>query len=313
MKKSTPLFLILFCFLLFFPSQTFDASKTGLLLWFDTLLPTLLPFLILSQLILKTSIIHNIQIVIGPIFKKIFHCSESGAFCILSGFLCGYPVGARLISLLLEENQITTEEGQYLLSFCNNVSPMFCISYGILHTIDDSTIFPYLIFIYGSALAFGFFTRPKFSYSSLSDTKKQTPSAENIFQLIDVCIIDSFVILIKLCGYLILFSIINTGISMLIPSSALYARSFLGSLLEITSGLSQVKNIPNDFLRTALAIAALSFGGLCCIFQTSCVIANTNLSIKKYTLHKGFTTILALFFYCFFYFSERFFSINRWS
>ena len=313
MKKSTPLFLILFCFLLFFPSQTFDASKTGLLLWFDTLLPTLLPFLILSQFILKTSVIHNIQMVIGPIFKKIFHCSESGSFCILSGFLCGYPVGARLISLLLGEEIITTEEGQYLLSFCNNVSPMFCISYGILHTIGDNAIFPYLIIIYGTALAFGFFTRPKVSYSSLPGTKKQTPSAENIFQLIDVCIIDSFVILIKLCGYLILFSIINTGISMLIPKNTLYTKSFLGSLLEITSGLSQVKNISNDFLRTVFTIASLSFGGLCCIFQTSSVIAHTNLSIKKYMLHKGFTTMLALFFYCFFYFSVRFFSINRWS
>ena len=315
MKKffSHFLILLLFCFLLFFPSQSLEASKTGLLLWFDTLLPTLLPFLILSQLILKTSLIHNIQMVIGPIFGKIFHCSESGSFCILSGFLCGYPVGARLISLLLEEEQISTEEGQYLLSFCNNVSPMFCISYGILHTIGETQILPYLLIIYGSALVFGFFTRPKYIPSYFSRTKKQTPPAEQLFQLIDVCIIDSFMILIKLCGYLILFSIINTEISMLLPKDSLYISSSFNALLEITGGLSQIKKIPDHFLRTALTIASLSFGGLCCIFQTNSVIARTSLSLKKYTLHKGLIAILALFFYCFFYFSVRFFSINRWS
>ena len=60
LKKTFPFIFIgiLFFFLLFFPQISLEASKTGLLLWFDTILPTLLPFLVLSQLILKTSYIH---------------------------------------------------------------------------------------------------------------------------------------------------------------------------------------------------------------------------------------------------------------
>ena len=95
--------------------QTLEASKTGLLLWFDTVLPTLLPFLILSQLILKTSLVDILQKVSGPAFRRIFHCSDYGVFCFLCGFLCGYPVGARLIALQIKNKNISVPEGQFLL------------------------------------------------------------------------------------------------------------------------------------------------------------------------------------------------------
>ena len=218
MKRTVPFIVlgVLFYFLLVFPVQTLEASKTGLLLWFDSLLPALMPFLIVSQLILKTSLIDSIKKLLGPVFRHLFHCSDDGTFCLICGFLCGYPVGARLIALQIKEERLSIAEGQYLLSFCNNVSPMFCISYGITQAIGSEKVLPYLLIIYGSALLFGFLTRPSSLPEENRRVKKQTPSAENIFQLIDVCIIDSFLILIKLCGYLILFSIISKGLFMLI-------------------------------------------------------------------------------------------------
>lgn len=285
---------LLFCFLLLFPVQTLEASKTGLLLWFDTLLPTLLPFLILSQLILKTPLIDFFQKLFSPIFRHFFHCSADGAFCILCGFLCGYPVGARLVSLQIKEQKITLEEGQYLLSFCNNVSPSFCISYGILYAIGETFVLPYLLIIYGSALLFGFLTRPKSSDLFSEFTKKQTSTTENIFQLIDVCIIDSFLILIKLCGYLMLFSILCTVISLLPFIQHPLLAPLISSFLEITTGLSLISNLPIGTMRSALAVTALTFGGLCCIFQTNSVICDTKISLKKYIVHKGITALFAL-------------------
>lgn len=299
LKRLLPL-LILFFFLLFFPRQTLEASKSGLLLWFDSILPTLLPFLIVSGLILKTSLSDYFQKYLGPAFRRLFHCSDSGAFCLLCGLLCGYPVGARLIALQLQEDQLSLEEGQYLLSFCNNISPMFCISYGILQTLHASNVLPYLFCIYGSALLFGLFSRPS-SLTVNTDfyTKKQTSPAENIFQLIDVCIIDSFLILIKLCGYLILFSIFQKGIFLLLPNVNLYFKAILALLLEITSGLSKVKEISYEPLRSFLVVGGLSFGGLCCVFQTNSVITGTKLSLKKYVIDKLLITALALFLYFF--------------
>lgn len=306
---SISFILLLFAYLLLFPLQALEASKNGLLLWFDTLLPTLLPFLILSQLILKTPAIFLFQKLLAPFFTKMFHCSSEGAFCALCGFLCGYPVGARLIALQLKEQKLTLSEGQYLLSFCNNVSPMFCISFGILNTIGSNKILPYLCIIYGSPLLWGFLTRPKRNAFHDFQTKKQTPPVENIFQLIDVCIIDSFLIMIKLCGYLILFSMFQRILFTAFSNRSLPTLCILASILEITNSLSLLQKIPMGILRTCTAVFSLSFGGLCCLFQTNSVISESGLSLKKYLLHKCFISIIALFFYfCWFFFNTA----NGW-
>ena len=308
---SLSILLLLFGYLLFFPVSALEASKNGLLLWFDTLLPTLLPFLILSQLILKTSAIQIFQKTFGNIFKNVFHCSTDGAFCALCGFLCGYPVGARLLALQVKEHRISPSEGQYLLAFCNNVSPMFCISYGIITTIGAEKILPYLLLIYGSPFVFGLLTRPKTNPDSVFNVKKQTPSVENIFQLIDVCIIDSFLIMIKLCGYLILFSILNQIILYLPMKKSGNFYGFISSVLELTNGLASIQTLPLGVKRTALAIFALSFGGLCCIFQTTSVLNESGLSIKKYILHKCLITGITLFFYFLWHFFYH--AFNGWS
>lgn len=291
--------LLLFSFLLFFPSQTLEASRAGLLLWFDTLLPTLLPFLIISQLILKTSLVNGIQKLAGPFFRHLFHCSENGAFCLICGFLCGYPVGARLIALQMKEDRLSTVEGQYLLSFCNNVSPVFCISYGLSYAMNVSSAIPYLLIIYGSSLLFGLITRPQ-NLPSGSDSKKQTSPAENIVQLIDVCIIDSFLIMIRLCGYMILFSIFCKAVFLFLPKNLSKTVPLFYGLLEITGGLSMISKLSPGIYRNALGILSLTFGGFCCIFQTSSVIKDTSLSLKKYVFHKLLITLMALIFFLIF-------------
>lgn len=315
MKRIFPLIFLsfFFIFLLMFPSLALESSKKGLLLWFDTLLPTLLPFLIVSQLMLKTPLVDCFQKLSGSTFQRLFHCSENGAFCLLCGFLCGYPVGARLISLQMKEGKLSAAEGQYLLSFCNNVSPMFCISFGVMQTLGKTNVFPYLFFIYGSALLFGIFTRPNFCNNTFEKYKKQTSSTENIFQLIDVCIIDSFLIMIKLCGYLILFTMISDALIQFIPSKLAFITPALTAFLEITGGLSAIKQLSDGFYKTSLCIAALTFGGLCCIFQTNSVISDTELSLKKYILHKVLITLIALFLYFLWSFFVNRFSIKSWS
>ena len=310
MKKIT-IFIVLinlFIFLLAFPSIALEASKNSLILWFDILLPTLLPFLVVSQLLLKCDVLQPLQKMMGPIFSKLFHCSEKGVFCMICGFFCGYPVGARLIALEIKDSGLTVEEGQYLLAFCNNVSPIFCISYGIHYAMGQTQIFPFLFIIYGSALIFGLLTRPvkrsdkqKQIHQDNCSQKKQTSAAENIYQLIDVCIIDSFLIMIKLCGYLILFSILSKQLCTILPENP-YLTSGITAFLEITGGLAMTSQLPHGIMRMVISITALSLGGLCCIFQTNSVINGSGLSFRRYVIHKGIITLFALFLFCLWYF-----------
>lgn len=285
MKKTLPILgsFFLLCLFLVFPQLTLEASRKGLLLWFQTLLPTLLPFLILSQMILKSNFLHFLS---------------PSIFCIFCGFLCGYPVGARLITISVKDGQISKQQGQYLLSFCNNVSPMFCLSYGLIYALDLSHVLLELLCIYGTPLLYGLLCRSRHR-SQKNVQKIQIPIAENLFSFIDTCIIDSFLIMIKLCGYMMIFSILaKLGQQFLFPHSDLGSALFL-SFLEITNALAQIKELPAGFLRQLLGIFSLSFGGLCCMMQTYSALNGSGLSFRTYFIDKLKITLCTLLLYGF--------------
>ena len=88
--------LICFAFMLLFPKDVFNGASKGLLLWFHTVFPTLFPFLIITNLLMSTNCIRLIARLFGPLLNKIFRVSPNGSFAIIAGFLCGYPMGAKI-------------------------------------------------------------------------------------------------------------------------------------------------------------------------------------------------------------------------
>ena len=93
----------------------------GLDLWYTSVLPSLLPFMILSGLLVHTGLFHILNRAYAHVLKKIFHISESGCYVVLTGFLCGFPMGAKVTADLVKSGHISSEEGRYLLGFCNNI------------------------------------------------------------------------------------------------------------------------------------------------------------------------------------------------
>ena len=148
---SAIFFLFLFFVMLLFPSETFRGASNGLLLWFQILVPTLLPFLVLTNLLIRTTSITYIVKIIGPFIQKFFHVSSYGSFAVLAGFLCGYPIGAKVTADLVKRKQISLSEGNYLLSFCNQTSPAFISSYIVLQQFHDSSLLlPTLLILFFS-------------------------------------------------------------------------------------------------------------------------------------------------------------------
>ena len=93
--------ILLFFIMLSFPQEVFDGASEGLLLWFQIVLPTLLPFIIISNILIQTNSISMLSRIFGPAFQKIFRISTDGSFVVLAGFLCGYPMGAKVTSDLI--------------------------------------------------------------------------------------------------------------------------------------------------------------------------------------------------------------------
>lgn len=311
MKRRTfALFAIAFFFIMMiFPKQVVQGASEGLLLWFEVILPTLLPFLIVSNLLIYTNALSYISHILGPLFRRLFCVSYDGSFAILTGFLCGYPMGAKVTSDLITTRHITKQEGAYLLSFCNNTSPMFIISYIVLQNLKQETlILPTLLILFFSPILCSFLFRlyhkPHKVQKNFIQTYTNTP-AHFDFLTLDTCIINAFETITKVGGYIMLFSILITLMSLLPVSSNLLNQLILPAL-EITNGVSLIVNHTTAFSTMyILTLSFTSFGGLCSVFQTQSMIQKSGLSVVPYIIEKLITamvtSLLAFLYWKFFY------------
>lgn len=299
----TSIIITIFIFLLVSPANAVVSARSGLMLWFKVLLPTLLPFMIISKLLIELNAISCLTFLFASFFKKFFKLSKSGTFVVITGFLCGYPMGAKLVSELYCHKQIGYEEACYLLTFCNNLSPMFISSFLTVSCFDAPELLPYVILIiYGTPIIFALFTLPFFRQKqSLANVEALMPSPfkKLDFEIIDTAIMDSFTQITKLGGYVILFSIISgMFLSLSLPTSLL---AIITGTIEITTGINYitVQEFPLQ-LRFLFAIPLCVFGGLSGLMQTYSMIKDSKLPFLPYLISKtvqaALSFVLTIFF-----------------
>ena len=173
----------LFCLLLLFlfPAASFEGAKRGLLLWFNIVLPTLLPFLIFSNLCVQLNITKTFSVFLYPVLKHIMPISPNGCYPIAIGMLSGYPMGAKACADMTSSGKISPAEGQFLLSFCNNASPMFLLNYLFLQSLHITKHLPiFMGIMLGSSLLCGYiyllFHPCKQSQLHSTSISKKTPA-----------------------------------------------------------------------------------------------------------------------------------------
>lgn len=289
--------ILLFLFMLLHPSEVFLGAQTGLLLWFRTVLPTLFPFMVISSLIIHTDTLRQIAKIAGMPFSRFFHVSKVSSFAILAGFLCGYPMGARITADLIETGQITQEEGGYLLSFCNNTSPAFLLSYVLLQHIGiPAFTVPSMVLLFLSPILCSqlfYICHYKGTFCANVSLKAPARSDKSFpFVILDDCIMKSIESIVQVGGYIILFSIsIECLCSLSVISS--WGKLLCSFALEITNGITLIaaSGLPAEMC-WLLSITLCSFGGLCAAAQTNCMIQHTSLSIGAYVIEKLITAIV---------------------
>lgn len=290
-----PVFILFIC-LFIFPSDCVAGAKTGLLLWFNTMIPSVFPFILLTNIIREFNGIRYFNFFFGRFIKHLFHCSESGSYAVIVGFLCGYPMGAKAVCDSLSDGYIGKNEAQYLLCFCNNPSPMFVLNFVLaacLNRPDLSVLFFSVIYIstwLNAQLWYFFKYRRHIKYSTDPKTVENILSVRT-FSSADGCIMSSLNLIQKIGGYMILFAILCQLI-LKIPSVNLpYAPGLLQAaacgFMEQTTGLAVLCGLSvAENIKIVLAAVFICFGGLAIAAQTDGIIHGQGLSIKYYILSK---------------------------
>ena len=111
-KKSFSFIVLIFILLLllFRPALPLEYAKNGLLIWYKNMVPSLFPMMILSGCMIKMNITTTLSTIIHPIAKRLFHTSKNGTYSLIIGLLCGFPMGAKVICELYNQNKISRED-----------------------------------------------------------------------------------------------------------------------------------------------------------------------------------------------------------
>lgn len=270
-KESFQLLLLTCCAILLIAFS--DKAKSGALHGFDMagniVVPSLLPLLIIFNLIMKSEAGNTVQKLFAPITEKIFRLPRAAGGAVIFGLIGGYPTGALLTESLYINNDIDGETAKRLLRFNVNGGAAFIITgigtvvlknekAGLILFI--STTFSALLTAFLSSFHYDKIKSPCLYYSSVSFGDALNKSTELSVRAV-----------LNISAYIILFSSFF---------NILYIPEFLSPVIEITGGLV-------DYFRlfSLPQIAAfLSFAGLCIHFQLFSVIKKIGMRYSDFFL-----------------------------
>lgn len=291
--------LILFFSMLSFPQTVFTGASYGLVLWFRHVLPTLLPYMILINVLICTPALHWICRITSTFLCPLLGTSYYGTFAVLTGFLCGYPMGAKTTSDLLNVNKISRSEASYLLSFCNNTSPAFILSYVVAQNMKERNLcIPFFLILTFTPLMLSFIFRLFYrlpesscSFPQITPGSFSNPSESISNSFLDRCILNAFESVTKVGGYMMMFSVLIQLLASVLPNTIF--SLLLYSSLEISTGIRLLFSSALYTTEKIILCAFLtSFGGWCCIAQTYSMISGSQLPILPYIAEKLVTALV---------------------
>lgn len=209
-------FCIFTLLLVIFSKDNLIAAKQGLNLWASSVVPSLLPFFIATELLSYTNIIYYLGIFLTPIMRPLFNVPGEGAFALIMGIISGYPTGAKIVSNFKERNICTSEECERLLAFTNNSGPLFIIG-TVGSSLFGDTKTGFLLFITHllACITVGFIFRfwknkDNKRFRNSFEIPKIKASFNNLGEVISLSITSSINTIMVIGGFIVLFSVITS-------------------------------------------------------------------------------------------------------
>ena len=313
------LFLIFTITLILFSSSNLGSAQKGLSLWATSVVPTLLPFFIATELLCKTNFVQILGKILDKFMRPFFNVPGESAIAIVMGIISGYPVGAKVVCNLYEKKICSKAEAERLIAFTNNSGPIFILGTVGVSLLGNEKIGQTLLishilssFIVGFLFRYWKKDQINLTFKNYNYERKELVKISNLGEILGEAIKKSIYTILSIGGFIVLFSVIisiltNSRILIIIANLLeflgipyAFSLGFLTGIIELTNGLNQTSILYSTIPIPCILLCSflLGFGGLSILLQVYSIISKSKISIKSYFYGKilhGFISVILTF------------------
>ncbi|MGG3562032.1 sporulation integral membrane protein YlbJ [Neobacillus rhizosphaerae] len=317
--------------LISFPQESFDASIRGLNMWWEIVFPSLLPFFIVSEMLIGFGVVKFIGVLLEPLMRPLFKVPGVGGFVWAMGMASGFPAGAKFTARLRQEGHLTQIEAERLVSFTNSSNPLFifgAVSVGFFynphlgvllalsHYLGNICVGLLMRFYGKESPEVASEKRKKFKVRSALSALHQTRLKDNrpIGKLLGDAVNSSIQTLLMVGGFIILFSVINKllyhlhitatlakSVEVVLSSISfpeMLSIPFISGLFEITLGSQLTSQVQDATLlqKAMMTSFILGFSGFSVQAQVASILAQTDIRFQPFFIARILQGIFASLF-----------------
>lgn len=247
-----------------------SGGREGVELCLRTVIPSLFPFFILSQL-LNSALLENPVPLLRPLGRWM-GIPEGAEPLLAVGFLGGYPVGAQCIGAACREGRLSPKDGKRMLAFCNNAGPAFL--FGIAAALFPKGWMGWAL--WGIHILSAILTALLLPGKSRGTVPVNRVGRSGLTEALK----KSLLIMAQVCGWVVLFRVVLAFLmhwfGWLLPQ---WGSVLLAGCLEISNGCCMLADIQNVGVRFVFCSGFLAFGGLCVGLQTLSVACDMDTAL----------------------------------
>ena len=285
------------------PEKTVAAARSALTLWANAVVPSLLPFFILAELLVRLGAAQLAGRRLAPLMRPLFDLPGEAALGLVMGFCSGFPTGAAVAAELRRDGSVTAEEGGRLLAFTNNAGPLFVtatVASALLETPQAAALL--CAAHYGINLLLGLALgrlsrarRGRRGQEVPSPAHAAAPAAPPFAALMKAAAQRAAANLLLIGCYMAFFAV---AAALLVPAEGRPPlEAGISCLLEMSLGINA---LAESGLKTTALLplvgAELAFGGLSVQMQVLALTADTDISPRLYLLSRPLHAALSAVF-----------------
>ncbi len=285
----------------------------GIGLWFACVLPSLFPFFIITACFSYLKITGRLCSRLSPLTARLFRVNGSVGYAFFMSIISGYPMGAKVVSDLRQNNVLSKSESVRAVALCSTSSPMFLIS-SVGTFMFNSVAFGACLFVCHAlsaitvGLIFSFYKRndtPTLHTNVIAPQKMDNLLYETVYSaVISALVVGGMITLF----YLITEILIATNLLCplinalsLVTGNEQTAKGIVLGALECTRGLKSVATVGANINSLCACALICGFGGLSVIMQSLVYLKKAKIKTAPFFIAKILMAVLSVLFVLIFY------------